>query len=124
MPALAILIRFWRPILAVVSVLGLLGGAWGYVEKVKHDAYVAGYAAGYAKARAEDEAAMRAQEAANQRAISEAAKKLDAVTRELELKDLQVDDILKALDLAADAAPDAGSCGLDADGMRRLNSIG
>lgn len=119
MPALAILIRYWRPILALVSVAVMFGGLAAWIATVKHDAYVAGRAAGDAAC----EKKMHDLEAANKKVTDEAAKKLDELANQLELKDLQVDDILKGIDLAADAAPDATSCGLDADSLRRLNAI-
>jgi hypothetical protein len=42
-------------------------------------------------------------EEANARVMAEATKSLDALQSKLELKELQVDDILKGIDLAADA---------------------
>lgn len=119
MPALLFALKYWRVIASIVGVVALLGGAGLWIEKVKHDAYTQGYD----KARAECEAEKAAQEAANRRAMEEATKALDTLNQKLELKELQVDDILKGIDLAADAAPDAGLCGLDVDGVRRLGTI-
>lgn len=121
MPAiLPFLLANWRTVAVVAGVLALLGGAWGYVEKVKHDAYVSGF--NTAHQQCEDDKAK--QETANQNAANEAAKKLDDLEKKLNLKDIQLDDYLKGIDLAADAAPDAGTCGLDVDSVRRLNAIG
>lgn len=123
MPALAFILANWRLIASIVGVVTLLGGAWGYVEKVKHDAYVAGHDAGYSEAQAKCDREKAAQEAANRKAMEEATKALDALQQKLELKELQVDDVLKALDLAADQGPGAGDQCLDADSVRRLSAF-
>lgn len=117
--ALAFALKYWRVIVVVVGLLGLAGGAGAYIAKVKHDAYAQGYADADAKCQREK----AAQEAANRKAMEEATKALAALQQKLELKELQVDDVLKALDLAADAAPDAAACGLDADSVRRLSAF-
>jgi uncharacterized protein HemX len=119
MPALLFVLKYWRVIAAVVGIVGLLGGAGIYVAKIKHDAYQSGYEA--ARAKCEQEKA--AQEAANRKVMEEATKALDTLQRQLELKQLQVDDVLKAIDLAADADPNGGTCGLDVGSVRRIGAI-
>ena len=119
MPALLFALKYWRVIASVVGVVALLGGAGLWVEKIKYDAYTQGYD----KARAECEAEKAAQEAANRRAMEEATKALDALNQKLELKELQVGDVLKAIDLAADKGPGSTDQCLDADSVRRLSRI-
>lgn len=123
MPALLFALKYWRVIAAVVTVVGLLGGAWGYVEKVKHDAYVAGHDAGYSEADAKCQKEKAAQETANARVMADATKALDDLQKKIELKDIQLDDYLKALGFAADAAPGSTDACLDVSGVRRLGAI-
>ncbi len=109
----------WRVGLAAAAIALALGGGAVWLEKAKHDAYVSGYD----KATALCEEAAREQAAANKKAAQEAAKKLDELTKQLELKELQVDDILKGIDLAADADPRNSVECLDPLSVRRLNTI-
>lgn len=119
MPALLFALKYWRVIAAVVGVVTLLGGATVWIEKIKHDAYAAGYDA----ARAECEKEKAAQEAANDKVMQQATKALDALQQKLELKDIQLDDYLKGLALAADQGPGASDQCLDVDSVRRIGAI-
>jgi hypothetical protein len=120
MPAVLLLaLKYWRVIAVVVGLLGLVSGGLAYVAKIKHDAYAQGYDAAKAKCEAEK----AAQEAANRKAMEEATKALDDLQQKLELKDIQLDDYLKAVDLAADAAPGASDQCLDAPSVLRLSRI-
>jgi hypothetical protein len=118
MPAVLLsALKYWRVIAVVVGLLGLVGGAGVCIAKIKNDAYAQGYDA----AKAACEAEKAAQEAANRKAMEEATKALDALQQKLELKDIQLDDYLKAVDLAADQGPGAADQCLDADSVRRLS---
>lgn len=119
MATLAFILRNWRVLAAVVGVVALLGGAGGLLLKVRAD----GYADGFAKAQQQCETEKAAQRAANQKAIDEAAKKLADLESQLELKDVQLGDYLKAVDLAADAAPEAADRCLSASAVKRLAGI-
>lgn len=109
-------LRAYAGAIGVVLIVGGVGTFLGWV-------HYQGYTSGFAKAQAQCEEAQRQQEAANQKAIDEAAKKLADAEQQLQLKGIQLDDVLKGIDLAADKAPDAGLCGLSADSLRRLNAI-
>lgn len=109
----------WR-LVTIGSVLATLaGGAWAVYAHIRAE----GFRQGYAKASAECEAEQQRQELANRKAIDAAHKQLIEMSDELALKELQVDDYVKALDLAAAADPRAAEQCLGADSVRRLNAI-
>lgn len=109
----------WK-VVTVVGMLSAAGGAvWGVYAYVRHE----GYVEGFAKAEAECEAEQKKQEIANQNAISAANKRLIDLAEELTLQKLQVDDYVKAIDLATAADPDLSALCVDARGVQRLNRI-
>lgn len=105
----------WR-LGAAAALVGLLGGAVLYV---RHQGYVAGYAA----AQAQCEREKRAMEEANKRAIERAYELLEDALRKIELKEAQLDDIVKGIDQAALDEPGAGDECLSADIVRRLSTV-
>jgi uncharacterized membrane protein len=109
----------WRLISILGLVAALCGAVGGVYAYVRHQGYVDGYADAAAKCAADK----RAMEEANRKAISDAEQKLDAARKQLELKDAQLDDYLKALDLAADQDADAARVCLNDDSVRRLDAI-
>lgn len=113
----------WRVGLAVGGLLAILGGLGGAFAYVHHQAHAEGYRDGYAKASTECAAERKAMEDANRKAISDAQKKLDDAEHQLMLKELQLDDYVKAEDLLADKAPDSGDICLSADRVQRLSAI-
>lgn len=117
---LAALPLAWRLALAGGLLLAVIGGVGGLYLKIRHDAYQDGYQ----KARVECAAEKAAMDAANKKAIAEAEKKLAEAERELAEVELKLEDYINALDLLADADPDAGRCGLGAPSVRRLQAIG
>jgi hypothetical protein len=109
----------WR-LLTIAGVLAALGGALGGLyAHIRHTGYVDGFAVAAARCEADK----RAQEAANRAAIDAAGRRLEDLKQQLQLKDLQLDDYLKALDLSADAGAGAGDLCLDDGGVRRLDAI-
>lgn len=116
---LAALPLAWRLGIAVATLLAVLGGVGGLYLKIRHDAYQDGYAT----ASAECEAAKRKMEEANRKAISEAEKKLLAAEQELIQKETQIDDLLMALDHAADEEPGGSEHCLPVGSVRRLQAI-
>jgi hypothetical protein len=109
----------WR-LLTIGSVLAALaGGVWAIYAHIRAE----GYREGYAKASAECEAEQRAQELANRNAIDAANKRLLELANQLSLKELQVDDYVKAIDLATAQDPRGADACLDPDGVRRLNTL-
>lgn len=120
---IAFVLRNWRVLASIVSIIALLGGAGIWIEKIKADAYAAGYQQGTFDATAKCEAEKRAMEDANKKAIDEAAKKLAEAEREITEKETKLDDLLKALDLAADEAEGASDLCLSAAASGRLSAI-
>jgi hypothetical protein len=118
----AILAAIWK-YRTVIGIVVMLAGAGGYILKVKHDAYQDGRQRGYAEATAKCEKEKLAMELANQKAISDAGKVLIEKERELIEQETRIDDLQLALDLAADADPDAAHCGLGAPSVRRLQAL-
>lgn len=112
---MSFLLKNWR-LFALAGVVAVVLGGLGAI-------YNSAWHAGFDRARTECEAEKHAQEEANRKAIDEAAKKLDDLEQQLQLKDLQLDDYLKALDLAADQAPGSTDACLDAGSVRRLSAI-
>jgi hypothetical protein len=106
----------WAYAATAVIVLGGLGGAVAYI---RHEGYRDGEAAATARCAEEQARAARA----NQNAIDAANKRLIERADELMQKELQLDDYVKAIDLATAQDPRAGDQCLDADSVRRLNSI-
>lgn len=112
------------PLLArIATILGLVavlaGSVGGLYLAVRH----AGYVDGYAKASAECEAEKAKQEAANRNAVDAANRRLMDLADQLALKELEVDDYVKAIDLATAADPHGGDACLDPVSVRRLNTI-
>lgn len=97
----------------------VLGGLGGIATYIRHEGYRDGQAVG----RAECEADKAAMARANQNAIDASNKQLLERADELIQKELQLDDYVKAIDLATARDPRAGDQCLDVDGVRRLNSI-
>jgi hypothetical protein len=113
------LLANWKLVAGVVgtvSVFALLAAGAAYEH---HQGYVDGF--NVAHQRCEDEKAKM--ETANQNAINKAAKSLASAEAQIQVKEGQIDDYVKELDAAADAAPNAASCGLDADAAKRLDAI-
>lgn len=109
----------WR-LVTIGSVLAALaGGAWAVYAHIRAE----GFREGYAKASAECEAEQKKQEIANRTAIDAANKRLIQLADQLSLKELQVDDYVKAIDLATAQDPRGGDACLDPDGVRRLNTL-
>jgi hypothetical protein len=100
-------------------VLAIGGSVWGVYAYVRHQGYVDGYTV--ARQQCEDE--KQKQETANQNAMNAAAKRLTEALKLLAIKEVQLDDYLKALDLAADQEPGGGDACLDPDSVRRLSAI-
>jgi hypothetical protein len=107
----------------VIGIVVMLMGAGGYILKVKHDAYQDGYQRGNAEATAKCEKEKLAMELANQKAISDAEKKLLESERELASIELKLEDYINALDLMADEADGADDVCLYAPSVRRLEAI-
>jgi uncharacterized protein HemX len=116
---LAALPLAWRLGIAAATILALLGSVGGIYLKIRADAY----REGYSTASAECEADKREMEEANEKAIAEAKKKLLEAEKELVSQETRIDELLTEIDHAADADPDAGTCGLGIDGVRRLQNI-
>lgn len=117
--ALRSLPLLWK-VVTLVGLLSVAGGAiWGVYAHIRAE----GYREGFAVAEAECEAEQKKQELANQNAISAANKRLIDLAEELTLQKLQVDDYVKAIDLATAADPRGTDQCLSADGVRRLNSV-
>lgn len=109
----------WR-LLTIGSVLvALAGGAWAVYAHIRAE----GFRDGYAKASAECEAEQRRQELANRNAIDAANKRLIELADQLSLKELQVDDYVKAIDLATAQDARGGDACLGPDGVHRLNTL-
>lgn len=127
MPALllAFALRNWRLIVVAIGVLVIIGGLRVAYLSVRHEGYVEGF--GVAQQQCEADKAK--QEAANQNAINEAAKKLTDLQKNIDLKDIQLDDYLKGIDLAAnqidvtDKATGQPDACLDVNSVRRLNAV-
>lgn len=109
----------WR-VLTLVGLLSAAGGAlWGVYAHIRAE----GYREGYGKAQAECEAEQKAMELANNNAISAANKRLIEIADELSLQKLQVDDYVKAIDLATAQDPRGAALCLGPDSVRRLNAV-
>ena len=117
--ALRALPLLWRIAGAAGIVLAIGGGLWGVYAHVRGE----GYRDGRAAAEAECEAAQRRQQLANQNAIDAANRRLLDLADQLTLKELQVDDYVKAIDLATARDPRGTEQCLDPDGVRRLNTV-
>jgi len=102
----------WAYGIAIASVLGV---AW----IIRTD----GYRDGQAAARAQCSAEQARQAEANRNAIDAANKRLVELADELTLKELQVDDYVKAIDRATAEDPRGADQCLDPDGVRRLNTL-
>ena len=107
----------------VVTLLGVLSAAGGAVWAIYAHIRAEGYRAGYAVAEAECEAEKRAQAVANRNAIDQANRRLLEMADQLVLKELQVDDYVKAIDLASAEDPDSGELCLLPPSVRRLNTL-
>lgn len=106
----------WAYAAILVVVLAGLGGVAAYI---RHE----GYRDGQAAARAEFEAERQKLELANRTAVDVANRRLIQLADQLSLKELQVDDYVKALDLNAAEDTRAGELCLDVGSVRRLNTI-
>lgn len=104
-------------VLALVAGLG--GGLWGIYALIRAD----GVREGRAAAEAECTAERLRLERANQAAIDAANRRLVELADQLRLRELQLDDYVKAIDLASAADPGGAAVCLDALGVRRLNTI-
>lgn len=107
----------WLPKLVpyVLAAAAVVGGVW-YVD---HRAYQRGYDTAVAaqEAAAADEAARVA--AANRRAVVDAMRAIDRLTREKEARDAQIAELLRQ----GAADPDAGNTALSSGSVRRLNQL-
>lgn len=117
--ALRALPLLWRVLTIVGGLSALTGLGWAVYSHIRAE----GYREGFAKAEAKCEDEQRKQALANQNAIDAANKRLLELAEELSLQKLQVDDYVKAIDLATAADPRGGDLCLDADSVRRLNAI-
>ncbi len=109
----------WRLAIIAGLLAGLLGTAGGLYAYVRQQGYDEGY-------RDRDTICVterRAMEEANRKAISEAEKKLLETERELIEKETKLDDLLKALDLAADTGADSSDICLSVERVRRLSQF-
>ncbi len=109
----------WRVASVAAVLFGLLGALAGTYAYIRHQGYVDGYAV----ARQECEREKAAQEAANKAAIDKVREQLERAVQEIQMKDAQIDDYIKVLDLAADKDPDGAGLCLGADSVQRLNAI-
>lgn len=109
----------WRIAALIGLVTALCGAVAGGIAYIRHE----GYVSGHADAAAECAAEKRKQELANRAAIDAANKRLVDLADQISLKELQLDDYVKAIDLATAADPHGGDACLDAGGVRRLNTI-
>lgn len=108
------------PIWAHASALAaLLAAGWAAYSHIRAEDYREGFAVAEAACTAEQQK----QELANRDAIDVANKRLIELAGELTLKELQVDDYVKAIDLAAAADPSAAEQCLGIDSVRRINAI-
>lgn len=117
--ALKALPLLWRLATVAGVLIALSGTIWGIYAYVKHQGYVEGYSDASAKCEAEK----RAMEEANRKAIADAEKKLLEAERELIEKETKIDDLLMAIDLAAEAEPGSGDICVSRDGVRRLSQF-
>lgn len=117
--ALRALPLLWRLVTVAALLAALAGGAWAVYAHIRAE----GYRDGYAKASAECEAEQQAQARANRNAIAAANKRLLELADQLSFKELQLDDAIKAIDLATAQDPRGGDACIDPDGVRRLNTL-
>ena len=117
--ALRALPLIWRLATIAGVLMTLAGGAWAVCSHIRAE----GFREGYAKASAECEAEQQRQEIANRNAIDAANRRLLELADQLSLKELQVDDYVKAIDLATAQDPRGADACLDPDGVRRLNTL-
>ena len=113
------LLANWKLVAGVggtVAVFGLLSAGALYEH---HQGYVDGF--NVAHQQCEDDKAKM--ETANQNAINKAASSLASAEQQIQLKEGQLDDAEKALDLAAAQDPHASDCGLGPDSVRRLSAF-
>ena len=82
-----------------------------------------GYSDGYSKAKQQCEDDKAKMETANTNAINKAASSLASAEQQIQLKEGQLDDAEKALDLAASQDPHASDCGIDSNATSRLDGI-
>jgi hypothetical protein len=116
---LTMLAANWKLVAGVVgtaAVFALLAAGAAYEH---HQGYTSGYDAAHQQCE-DDKAKM---ETANQNAINQAAKSLASAEQQIQLKEGQLDDAEKALDLAAAQDPHASDCGLGPDSVRRLSAF-
>lgn len=109
----------WRLVTIGGVIAGLGGVAWAAYAHIRAE----GFREGYSRASAECEAEQRQQGIANRNAIDAANKRLIELADQLSLKELQVDDYVKAIDLATAQDPRGGDACLEPDGVRRLNTL-
>lgn len=109
----------WR-VLTIAGLLSVAGGAvWGVYAHIRAE----GYREGFSVAEARCEAEQQKQELANRNAIAAASKQLVERADDLVKKELQLDDYVKAIDLATAQDPRGADMCLDAAGVHRLNSV-
>jgi hypothetical protein len=109
----------WRLGLSIGLLVVLLGGAAGLYFTVRAQAYNEGYG----RARVECEAEKQAQADANNKVIRDAEKRLFEAADTLSLKNMELDDAIDGISAAAVASPGSDTVCLDADSLRRLNTI-
>ena len=102
--------------LAILAVLGALGGFGAYVRAL-------GYQDGVSDAQRACERQRRETEEANRQAVTEAQRELMRAADRLSLDRLETDNALAGIDNAATADPDAGRECLGAGSVQRLNTI-
>lgn len=109
----------WRFGLLIGFFVVLLGSATGLYFTVRHQAYTEGFAT----ARAACEAEKQAQADANNKVARDAEKRLFEAADALSLKNMELDDAIDSISAAAVAYPGSDTVCLDADSLRRLNTI-
>lgn len=109
----------WRAAAVAVLVATVGGGLWSIYAMIRADAWRDGFAAAEAECAAE----RRRIEIANRNAIDAANRRLIEMAEHLTLTELQLDDYVKAIDLATGADPGGAALCLTVDGVRRLNAL-
>lgn len=109
----------WRAAAVAVLVATVGGGLWSITAMIRAD----GYRDGFAQAEAECAAERQRLEIANRNAIDAANKRLLEMAEHLTLTELQLDDYVKAIDLATGADLGGAALCLTVDGVRRLNAL-
>jgi len=109
----------WRTRAAIAVVIAALAGLGIVYLQIRHDAYNDGYQAADHKWQLE----LAAREAANKQAVEDAQATYRADLEVLEINKDKLNDLLVDNGAAAARDPDAGSLGIGADSVHRLNAI-